>query len=767
MTYMKLHILLIISVLLTTLGSAQEFKGSITGKIMSSGKPVPFANIGIKGTKLGGVTDENGLFKIELINSGVYELQVSYIGFETKVQRVTVTDKHPHVTATINLNQISKILDEVVVTGTRNEKRRLDSAIPVNVLDSRVLQLTQSLNLSEGLSFQPGIRVEKDCQTCNYTQVRMNGLPGSYTQILINSRPLFSSLAGLYGLEQLPASMIERVEIVKGGGSVLYGSSAVAGTINIITKDPTSNSFELSSTGSTIQGESNDIQTDLYTSLIHPKRNSGLSLLVSHRDRQAWDANADGFSELAQFKNLSMGVNGFVNPDKDSKLRLSMNGIHEIRNGGDRLNKEPHLRQQSEYRDSKIAAGNVDYSRSFYRIRSSMELYAGAQLTSRDHYTGSFGSDGYGNSENQTFIGGGQFNYTLLNFISGKNILTAGLEYQYDYVFDEIKAYNYLVNQETFQTGAFIQSDWDLHPKINFVSGLRITSHNKTDHFIYSPRFSLLYKIHPRVQARISRSQGFRAPQAFDADMHIAFSGGGVALTTIDPNLKAEQSSSYNASLDYNAAFEKYIYGFTLNSFYTQLNNTFILVETPASGNDNNTQLTRTNGSDAEVKGITLEARLNYNYKLEGEIGVTWQKSSYEEAVAWSAEVPGSTSFIRTPEVYGYFAMGFSLLKNTKLSFSGVYTGEMDVPHFAGAPGVENDELVKTPEFMEINLKIDYQLPVWKNLIMTTVAGGVQNVTNAFQSDFDAGPSRDSNYIYGPGRPRTFFISIKLSSVAK
>lgn len=767
MNLTKLLIVLIFCTLYFLKGNAQQFHGSVTGKIISSGKPVPFANIGITGTTLGTVTDEKGSFNLAIDKPGWYELKVSFIGYETKVQRITITEKQPKVSVTMELNQISKILDEVVVTGTRNEKRRLDSAIPVNVLDSRVLDLTQSLNLSEGLSFQPGIRVEKDCQTCNYTQVRMNGLPGSYTQILINSRPLFSSLAGLYGLEQLPASMIERVEIVKGGGSVLYGSNAVAGTINIITKDPTTNSFELTSTGSTIKGESNDLQTDLYTSVIHPKKNSGLSVLVSHRDRQAWDANADGFSELAQFKNISMGVNGFINPDKDSKLRLSVNGIHEIRNGGDQLNREPHLREQSEYRDSKIAAGNVDYTRNFYGIRSSLELYAGAQLTSRDHYTGSFGADGYGDSENQTYIGGGQINYTLLNFIHGKNILTAGLEYQYDYVFDEIKAYNYLVNQETFQTGAFIQSDWDIHPKINFVSGLRVTSHNKTDDIIYSPRFSLLYKINSRLQARVSRSQGFRAPQAFDTDMHIAFSGGGVALTTIDPNLKAEQSSSYNASVDYNVAVEKYIYGFTLNGFYTQLNNTFILVESSVSGNDNNTQLTRTNGSDAEVKGITLEARLNYNYKLEGEIGMTWQNSTHSEPVSWSADVQGSTSFLRTPGLYGYFALGFSAIKNTKFSFSGVYTGEMDVPHFAGAPEVESDELAKASPFMEINLKLDYQLPIWKNLIMTTVACGVQNITNAFQSDFDTGPSRDSNYIYGPGRPRTLFVTITVSSVAK
>ena len=129
-------------------------------------------------------------------------------------------------------------LDAVVVTGTKTYKRQTNSNIIVNVLNSENLEMVQACNLSEGLKFQPGLRVETDCQTCNYTQLRMNGLSGGYSQILINGRPVFSPLTGLYGMEQLPVNMIDRVEVIRGGGSSLYGSSAIGGTVNVITKIP-------------------------------------------------------------------------------------------------------------------------------------------------------------------------------------------------------------------------------------------------------------------------------------------------------------------------------------------------------------------------------------------------------------------------------------------------------------------------------------------------------------------------------------------------
>ncbi len=756
-------IILIISVLCCDTTSAQAPYGTIAGEVVSDGKPVPFANIGIKGTLWGATTDEKGRFEINSVPAGQYELQVSYIGFEKQVVRVLVTGPEKDTRIQVMLKPLLKALDEVVVTGTRSEKRRLDSAVPVNILDSRTMQATQSLTLSEGLSFQPGIRVEKDCQTCNYSQVRMNGLAGSYSQILINSKPLLSSLAGLYGLEQIPASMIERVEIVKGGGSVLYGSSAIGGTINVITRDPSENKAELESTGSLVNGESADIQTDLYTSLVNRKKTAGTSLVLSQRDREPWDANADGFSELAEIENLSLGLNSFMKIAPGAKLHIGLNRIHEIRNGGDRLEEEPHMRLQSEFRDSEILAANVDFTKQFYGARASLQIHSGIQQTTRDHYTGSFGADGYGSTLNKTYIGGIQINHTLLTFLHGKNILAIGFEYQYDYVNDEIAAYNYFINQETFQPGVYLQSDWEITPKFSFISGVRWSKHNKAERDFINPRFNILYKATSNLQFRAARSEGFRAPQAFDTDMHIAFAGGGVALTVIDPGLQSEKSVSYSFSGDYNKPAHNYIYGLTVSGFYTRLQNTFILEQLPGTAPGGNMILLRTNGSAAEVQGITFEARANYNYKIEGDLGITIQKSAYEKPVAWSDELEGTIRFLRTPSAYGYFTLTYSGLRKFKVACSGVYTGTMEVPHYGGANGDQRDEVVSTKSFMELNIKSSYEVISTLKPVGVVITAGIQNLFNEFQNDFDSGPGRDSNYMYGPGRPLTLYGGIRLT----
>ena len=149
-------------------------------------------------------------------------------------------------------------LNQVVVTGTKTFKRKTDSPVIVNVIDSKKLIGVNACNIAEGLNFQPALRVETDCQTCNYTQLRMNGLSGGYSQILINGKSIFSPLTGLYGMEQIPQNMISKIEIVRGGGSALYGSSAVGGVVNIITKKPLKNNYSLSYNNSIIVNSSFD-----------------------------------------------------------------------------------------------------------------------------------------------------------------------------------------------------------------------------------------------------------------------------------------------------------------------------------------------------------------------------------------------------------------------------------------------------------------------------------------------------------------------------
>lgn len=259
------------------------------------------------------------------------------------------------------------------MTGTKTFQRKTETPVIVNVLGKNTLEAVDANNIAEGLNFQPGLRVETDCQTCNYTQLRMNGLGGSYSQILMNSRPIFSPLIGLYGLEQIPANMVERIEVVRGGGSALYGSSAIGGTVNVITQIPQSNSYDMSYAYHSINGKANDHVLNGNISMVNKKRNVGAVLFVSHRNREQYDHEGltllpdgstikerDNFSELPKLKNNSFGANLFYEPTDNQKLELNFTSMYEYRYGGEMVDKLAHLAKQSEERIHHIMMGGLD-----------------------------------------------------------------------------------------------------------------------------------------------------------------------------------------------------------------------------------------------------------------------------------------------------------------------------------------------------------------------------------------------------------------------
>ncbi|CCX66245.1 tonB-dependent receptor [Prevotella sp. CAG:1058] len=174
------------------------------------------------------------------------------MGYASQTKTVVVSNEY-----TVDLHFVMEkediMMDEVVAN--RNETNRRVAPVVVNVMNSKLFETVNSTDLAKSLSYQSGLRVENNCQNCGFPQVRINGLEGPYSQLLINSRPVMSALSGVYGLEQIPVSMIERVEVVRGGGSALFGANAVGGTINIITKDPIDNSFQVNSTMSNLGGK--------------------------------------------------------------------------------------------------------------------------------------------------------------------------------------------------------------------------------------------------------------------------------------------------------------------------------------------------------------------------------------------------------------------------------------------------------------------------------------------------------------------------------
>jgi outer membrane receptor for ferrienterochelin and colicins len=770
------HLITLIILFCFSFASLLAQTGTITGKVISkrTGQTVPFANVQFTDSSTGSVGDAYGRFSLKNVPAGKHTLRISFVGYLSYSLEVDVISEEVQKLE-ISLDEENLNLNEVVVTGTRTAKRITDSPVIVNLINSKELDQVVAINLSDGLKFQPGLRVETDCQTCNYSQIRMNGLQGGYSQILINSRSIFSPLTGLYGLEQIPVNMIERIEVVRGGVSALYGSSAIGGTVNVITRVPEENSFNITNTTQSINGEAIDNILSANATVINENENAGATFFVNNRNRQAFDANGDNFSEAPQLKDNTFGTNLFFVPTDNQKISVSLSSIYEYRYGGEMVPGPAYLAQQSEERTHNVFMGSFDYQVFFNDKKNSLAVYYGGQKTHRVHYTGivpdkedetaSFvAAPPYGTSDVITHQGGVQLNNSIENFLGGQAVLTVGAEYAYDDVFDQIKSYNYLIDQTTTDFGVFVQHDWDVLPNLNLLAGARFDKHNLVEIPVISPRFSVLYKLKGNSQFRAGWGTGFRAPQAFDTDLHIAFAAGGVSRISLADNLKEERSNSYTASYNYDKASEHFIAGFTLEGFYTTLDDSFY--QFPL-GEDSFGQLfEKRNGPGATVKGITIEARANFDYVLQLDAGYTIQSSLYNKPVETIENLPTKSEFLRTPNMYGYGTITYTPTKSWSASANVVYTGTMEIAHFGGVgTGQSEDEYFSTPTFAQIGVRLGHTLSLEKTNTGLELFGGVKNMLNAFQDDFDISKNRDSNYIYGPSLPRTFFVGIRIKSL--
>ena len=192
----------------------------ISGHVLVKGSEenIPYATVLIVGSGQGTVSNEEGQFELKNLPAGKYTLRVSAVGYKTQEKEIEVNKDFTAVVH-FQMQEESFMTDEVVVSANRNEVSRKAAPVVVNVMSTKLFEMVNSTDLAKTLNYQSGLRVENNCQNCGFPQVRINGLEGPYSQILINSRPIISALSGVYGLEQIPVNMIERVEVVRGGGS--------------------------------------------------------------------------------------------------------------------------------------------------------------------------------------------------------------------------------------------------------------------------------------------------------------------------------------------------------------------------------------------------------------------------------------------------------------------------------------------------------------------------------------------------------------------
>ena len=782
-------IILFFYIFISNLQAETASGARITGQLKdkNTGEGMPFMNVAVRNTTIGTVTDINGYYTLNRLPVGELTIAAEGVGYISEAKTVKVDhDKIIQLDFTVEEDVLK--LNEVVVTAGRSSQKRIEAPVIVTTISNKLLSTTHSVALGEGLNYCTGLRYENDCQNCGFSQVRMNGLEGHYSQILINSRPIFSGLAGVYGLELIPANMLERIEVVRGGGSVLYGSNAIAGTVNLILKDPISNSFEAGASTSLVgigvgNGPVMDYNINFSASLVTDDRRTGLALYGNTRDRGMFDANGDGFSEIAPMKNTVFGARVFHRPTHRSKLSLDFFNISEQRNGGNKQDYPHHEQDVSEAVSHDMKTAALTYEQ-YFRESDLLSAFASGQYLNRDSYYGANQSlSDYGNTVDKTYNLGIQYRAKFKN-----STLVGGLEHTGSFLLDKKLGYpdydnaiiednkiievphtsNTIVSDQSLTTsGAFAQYEIKIN-KLKLLAGGRVEYYNIIDkqnaneaksNVVFIPRANIMYDILPYLQIRGGYSSGYRAPQVFDEDLHIETSGSRQVIHKNSPDLKQENSSSFTLSLDFNKKLGKINTGLLIEGFYTQLHNPFR--NEIGEPDENGTVIyTRTNAkSGAVVQGINIELKLFPTDKISLNGGFTIQSSKYKEP----DETFGEYKFFRTPNTYGFFTFDWDFTPRLGMSVNGNYTGKMLVPYFGSAlDNPEEGELRTSPPFFDAGLKLHYNFKLGSGVIAQIYAGA-KNIFNSYQRDFDIGIDRDPSYIYGPTLPRTIFAGLKLN----
>ena len=701
---------------------------------------IPGITIQIKGTNFGTSTDATGHYFLRNVRPGTITLIMRGVGYLSQ-EKTVVVEKNKVVEVNFEAYEDAVNIDEVVVTANRQATLRRLAPTIVNVVGEEVFSRVNANNLAQGIIFQPGVRVENNCQNCGFNQVRINGLDGRYTQILIDSRPIFSALAGVYGIEQIPTNMIDRVEVVRGGGSALFGSSAIGGVVNIITKEPVDNSFSFGESLTFTGMKNPDNNISMNASLVSDDNKAGAMIFGQTRYRQEWDANNDGYSELGRLNSRSLGTRAFLRTTDYTKLTAEFHTIQEYRRGGDHIDWPDHVASISEHVDHSIFSSNAKFDAFSSDYKHHLLTYISGQIVNRKSYYGGIGElqDDKGNtlgqlgfpipaeqyginfgvSKGNTYMGGLQYSYDFDRLLFMPAQVLIGAEYVYDHLSDVMPLRNWLaekdskgnlielfpkIDQKINNWSQLAQIEWK-NDMFSILLGARLDENSAVGRPIFSPRATLRYNPTKNVNFRLSYAKGFRAPQVFDEDLHVGVVNGEVQKVYNIPDLRPETSHSINASADLYAQWGPVKANLLIEGFYNKLQDVFV---TKLNKVEHGIMMyDRKNGEGATVYGANLEGKLTWSIlQLQG--GLTLTQNRYDKPEEWGQRADflsngfpvifdttdelgtpikavnkkqESNIITRTPSAYGYFTLGITPVKNFDIALTGTITGPMYVPH--------------------------------------------------------------------------------------
>ncbi|HLO44547.1 MAG TPA: TonB-dependent receptor plug domain-containing protein [Leadbetterella sp.] len=526
-----------------------ELKGQVFGKANS--EKLAFATIKIKGSTVGTTTNELGEFSFKNLEKGKLTLVTSYIGMMEK-QTEVIMDKNTFVR--IELNDDPSQLQEVVVTGNLKEMSKAESAIPIDIITPAFFAKNPTPNIFEALQSVNGVRPQVNCNVCNTGDIHINGLEGPYTMILIDGMPIVSSLGSVYGLFGIPNGLIERIEVVKGPASTLYGSEAVGGLINIITKVPLKSPKLSLETNSTSWGEWN---TDLGMKYKVGKINALLGVNYFNFGQKI-DKNQDGFTDLSLQNRISV-FNKFQGKSGSVAFRY----FYENRWGG-QTNWTPKYRGTDQVYGESIYTKRVEVIGA-QNISNALSINYSYNSHQQDSYYG-----------NVPLLGIQHIGFLLAKYQKtfGTDDLLIGLPLKYNFYDDNTMATqseNQNKPQKLWIPGVFAQHERKIGENFKTLEGLRF-DYNQNHGLIFTPRLALKWNDKLNI-LRLNVGKGYRIVNVF-AEEHAAMTG--AREVEITENLKPEQSWNVNLNFNKKILLKEAFLGIDASAFYTYFSNKII-----------------------------------------------------------------------------------------------------------------------------------------------------------------------------------------------
>ncbi|MDO6759861.1 TonB-dependent receptor [Tamlana sp. 2_MG-2023] len=724
----------------------------ITGRVLFDGMPLAYANVYIKGTSTGTTTNEDGSYTLKNIATGNYTIIASYTGFEPQTKNIKMSNND--VVLNFNL-QDSAMLDEVVVTGTLKAVSRLESPVPVEVYTPTFLKKNPTPSIFEALQNVNGVRPQINCSVCNTGDIHINGLEGPYTLVLIDGMPIVSGLSTVYGLSGIPNSLIEQVEIIKGPASSLYGSEAVGGLINIITKLPENAPLAFADTFVSGWGEWN-LDAGFKARIGHTA--DVLTGINYFNYSNPIDNNNDNFTDLTLQDRVSIFQKWNFKRKENRVFSVAGRFFYEDRWGGE-------MQWNPSYRGGDEVYGESIYT-SRYELLGNYQLPVDESMMLQFSYTDHNQNSVYGNTP---YLATQRIGFTQLTWDKQlkNHDLLFGMAARYNYYDDSTPATS--TADEIVIPSLFVQDEIKLNAKNNVLLGARY-DYDKRHGNIFTPRIAYRFKPSEHNILRLNAGTGFRVVNLFTEE-HAALTGSRDVIITEE--LKPEQS--INVNLNYlTKLYTKNGHMFTLDAsaWYTYFSN---LIAPDYDTNPNQIIYDNLNGK-AVSKGMSLNIDTMLSNGIKIMAGGTIQDVSQTEDGVKQQQML-TESFTAT---WGVTYKNYKY--NTSIDYTGNLYGPMRLPLISDT----DPRLPESPVWSIQNIQFTFD-----GLNNFEIYGGIKNLLNwtpnngnpfiiaraddpfdkdvVFDNDGNAvvtpdnpyGLTFDPGYVYGPNQGRRLFLGLR------